>query len=343
MLTGRDIEHKGTSLWCAGLPLVEERRLEREEQEHLRHVAWRLLWQGIGSFLGLAVLGILLMVLTSVLGGSWGGTLIIIAVIFASLLLFLPTTLFAHEGWTQRSLLLFRDLRHGYVTVFAGPLTEADLLQTEDAVDTAQRRLLALGFLTFNASRMQAIEVLPVSRRVWRVSSERVGPWVEARLKEVAVSNEATIPWLHAGRRVSPEGEVGRRRLSDRERSELFREARQHWVRPFVPALLLTSWCLLVVVLAVVSGVTVGRLTAASVPWGSLHLAWIAFAADAFFLRRWGQAQKMYQDARGGEVASSVGSPLGGGDSAVISETLPNSGRLWTQAGKPAPWRRIGR
>ncbi len=33
MLTGRENERRGTSVWCVGLPLMEERRLDREEQE----------------------------------------------------------------------------------------------------------------------------------------------------------------------------------------------------------------------------------------------------------------------------------------------------------------------
>ena len=185
MLIGRDIENPGTTTWCVGLPLMEERRMDREEQEHLRHEAWELLWQGLGSFLGVAALGALLIALTSIVGGAWNGTLIIIAVIVASLFLFLPATLFAREGWTQRGLLLFRDLHHGHVFVFGGTLTDADLLQTEDGADAAQRRLLQFGLLHLESASFQSVEVLPVSRRVWRVSGERLKPWVETRWRRV--------------------------------------------------------------------------------------------------------------------------------------------------------------
>jgi len=343
MLTRQEIERQGVSLWCVGLPLAEERRLDREEQEHLRRAAWRLLWQGLGTFLGLLVFGGLLMALTSVVGGAWSGSLVIIVLIFAALLLFLPASLFAREGRTQKGLLLFRDLHRGYVRVFSGPLTDADLLQSEDAADAAQSRLLALGLLTLDGLQRQAVEVLPVSRRVWRVSGERVAPWVEARWKEVAVSVEATSPWLHPNRPVADDDEASRRRLSHRERAELLREARQHWFRPFVPALLLTSWFAVIVVLGLTALFATGRITWSPNLWGVFHLAWITFAADAFFFQRWALARKMYRDARGGEVLVSFQSRDDGSNSATVFESLPYSERPWTETGRPAAWRRIGR
>ena len=341
MLTGRENERRGTSVWCAGLPLVDERRLDREEQERLRRAAWHLLWRGLGSFLAALLLGVLAMALTSVLGGAWSGTLLIIVILFVSLLLFLPATLFARECWTQRGLLLFRDLRRGYVRVFAGLLTVADLLQTEDAADAAQGRLVALGLLTLEEAHPQTVEVLPVSRRVWRVSGEEVSPWVEALWREVSTAPDAASPWLHTNG-PAVEGGTGRRPLSDRERAELLREARQHWLRPFVPALLLTCWLVVVLVFGAMTAIAAGRVTWSSGLWSAFHLAWITFATDAFFLRRWTQSRQMYQDARGGVVSFETG-PTGGSNSATVSETLPHSGRAWTQAGRPAAWRRIGR
>lgn len=349
MLTVQDIKCRGTTLWCVGLPLLEERRLEREEQECLRRVAWRLLWQGLGMFLGLAVFGGLLMALVSVLGGAWGGTLLIIVVIFVALLLFLPASLFAHEFPTQRGLLLFRDLRRGHVRVFGGTLTENDLLQTEEAVDEAQRRLLALKLLTLDGTRKQVIEALPVSLRGWRVGDERIKPWIEVRCKEVAAVEEATSSWLHAHSSAFSSGGVSLRKLSSRECAELFGKARQHWLRPLVPAVLLTSWLLLILVLALVTTLKAGHFSVSSGLWGSVHVIWLAVAADTFFLRRLAQARLMYQDARGAEVQVTFQQATFQADAQdshhpqSVSETLPHSQRLWTQAGRPAAWRRISR
>lgn len=343
MLIGRDIKRRGTTLWCVGLPLLEERRLERAEQEHLRQSARCLLWQGLGTFLGLAVFGGLLMALVSVLGGAWGGTLPIIVVIFTALLLFLPASLFARESYTQRGLLLFRDLRRGYVRVFGGVLSENDLLQTEEAIDDAQRRLLALKLLTLDGTQEQVIEVLPASLRVWRVGGERMKPWIEVRCKEVAAAEEATSPWLHASSVAPFSGEETLRKLSGRERTELLREARQHWLRPLVPAVLLTAWFLVILILCVIAVVKAGHLAWSASLWGPIHIIGLAFVADAFFLRRLAQARLLYRDARGGEVqVTSQAGAQGSPNSAFVVERLPHSERLWTQAGRPAAWRRIG-
>ena len=330
--------HGDTQLWCAGLPLIGDRRLGREEQEQLRQAAWRLLWSGLASFLAVLALGVLLIALTAIAGARWDGTLFVIAILVAALMLFLPATLFAREGWFQRGLLLFRDLRVGHIRVFEGVLTQADLLETADSSDATQRRLVALGLLTFGTGQAQKIEVLPVSRRVWRVGGARARPWVEARWKEVSSSPAAASPWQYTDGMPAPSGTMGRRKLSTREQAELYRETHQHWLRPFIPALLLTVLFLVLLV----SALSVRPLPKFSEWWGLIHVTWITVAADVFFLRRWAQARQMYQDARNGEVRASLGSITDDGiRSYGVRETLPASGRTWTEAGKPAAWRRI--
>lgn len=335
MSIGHGSKNRDTTTWCAGLPLVEERRLNREEQEQLRRTAWKLFGRGIGSFFGAAFLGALLIALTWQIGGAWVGTLFIIAILVAALLLFLPASLFARESATQRGLLRFRDLHQGFVVVFEGTLTDADLLQTEDGEDAAQSRLLALGLLDLERAESQSVEVLPVSRSVWRVSGERVIPWVYTRWRQVAALPEGPASWRHSPLLTATEGEPARRRLSERERTELRREAFQHWLRPCVPAVFLTAFGLPMAVLAVAHFVAAGKWTVAAVPWQVLHVFPLAVAADIFFVRRWQQARTMYRDLRGGEVTLSAEDP--------DAETLPQSGRLWTQSGRPASWRRIGK
>lgn len=345
MLEKQGNRQQNRILWCAGLPLVGERRLERLEQEQLRQVAWRLLWQGLGAFLGIAVLGIGLIAGAAELDKYWGGSLVVITVVFIALLLSLPATLFARQGWTQRGLLTFRDLRRGYVRVFEGELMEADLLKTEEAADATQSSLISLGLLTVGSPEPQTIEVLPVSRRVWRVNGEATMPWIEANWKEVTSAPEAASPWLHtnsaltSGPRTFDDTEH-RRRLSDRERAELKRETRRHWLGAFVAALLMTAWLSTIVVVAF----TTGGVPKVASWWGMIHIVLATFTADTFFLSRWAQARKLYQDIRGGEVLVEFesGSPAGN-QPALPAETLPNSGRLWTKAGRPAAWRRIRR
>lgn len=345
MLEKQGNRQQNRILWCAGLPLVGERRLERLEQEQLRQVAWRLLWQGLGAFLGVAVLGIGLIAGAAELDKYWNGSLVVITVVVIALLLTLPATLFARQGWTQRGLLTFRDLRRTSVRVFEGVLTDVDLLEDEERVDATQRRLLSLGLLTLGSPETQTIEVLPVSRRVWRVNGEATVPWVEANWKEVTNAPEAASPWLHtnnaltSGPRTS-DGAEHRRRLSDRERAELKRETRRHWLGAFIAALVMTSWLLIIVVLAF----TTGGVPKAASWWGMIHVVLATFTADTFFLSRWAQARKLYRDIRGGEVRVEFGDGSPERDQpALPTETLPNSERLWTQAGRPAAWRRIGR
>ncbi len=335
MYAGRDHKNQGMTTWCAGLPLTDERRLGREEREQLRRTAWKFFGQGLGLCFGLMVVGVLLIVLTWKIGGAWSGTLFVIAILVAALLLFLPACLFARESRPQRGLRLLRDLHRGYVVVFEGTLTESDLLQSADATDVAQSRLLALGLLDLECSELQSVEVLPVSRSVWRVGGERVIPWVQTRWRQVADPQESASSWLHA----SATGAIGDaatcRRLSVREHTELKREARQHWLPSAVTATLLTACGLPLLVLALVHFVTAGKWTVSAFPWQGLHLVWLAIASDLFFVTRWRQARELYQDLRGGEVVSSTDIPS--------SEILPYSGRLWTQRGRPASWRRIGK
>ena len=249
MLEERDSKRRNGLLWCAGLPLVGERRLERLEQEQLRQAAWRLLWQGIGAFFGVAVLGIGLIAGAAELDKYWNGSLVVITVVFIALLLSLPATLFAREGWTQRGILTFRDLHRGYVRVFEGELTDADLLKTEEATDATQSSLIALGLLTLGSPEPQTIEVLTLSRRVWRVNGEATVPWMEAIWKEVTNAPEAASPWLHTNNALTSgpqtsDGAEHRRRLSDRERAELKRDTRRHWLGAFIAALVMTSLAL---------------------------------------------------------------------------------------------------
>jgi hypothetical protein len=111
-----------------------------------------------------------------------------------------------------------------------------------------------------------------------------------------------------------------------------------------VPAVLLTSWLLVVLVLGLMAVVKTGHIRWTSSSWSLLHPIWITFAADAFFLRRWAQARKIYQDARSGDVLVSFESDTDAeSKSAAVFEMLPNSGRPWTQENKPAVWSRIGR
>ncbi len=335
MYAGRGSKNWDTTTWCAGLPLVEERRLDREEQEQLRRTAWKLLGRGLGLCFGLTVLGVLLSLLLWQFAGAWGGTMIVITFIVSALLLLLLANLFVTGSNTQRGLLLFRDLHRGSVVVFGGTLTDADLLQTEDGEDAAQSDLLARGLLDLECADFQSVEVLPVSKSVWRVSGERVIPWVETRWRQVAALPEGASPWLHSPVAAATEGELARRRLSERERAELRREAHQHWRRPGVLAFLLTVVALPVSVFILVTYVTAGNWTAAGIPWHFLHLIFATVAVDIFFARRWQQAREMYRDLRGGEVVVSAENPA--------AEILPHSGRLWAQSGRPASWRRIGK
>ena len=348
MRLGRILDREKT-LWCAGLPLVGERRLDRSEQEQLRLAAWRLLWQGLGAFLGVAVLGIGLIVGTAELDKYWGGSLIVITVVFIALLLSLPATLFAREGWTQRGFLTFRDLRHASVRVFEGVLTDVDLLEDEERADASQRRLISLGLLTVGSSELQTIEVLPVSRRVWRVGDKATIPWVEALWQQVS-NVPAASPWLHNSSPLISESSQHSRRFSEGERAELRRETRRHWLGPFVVALLLTALLVVLVISTVLaSGILAGSTPAGGILkginwWEVSHIAPVTFAADTFFLSRWAQARKLYQDIRGGEVLVEFSGSFPGRDQPMLpTERLPKSERIWTQAGRPAAWRRIGR
>jgi hypothetical protein len=118
----------------------------------------------------------------------------------------------------------------------------------------------------------------------------------------------------------------------------MIKEARRHWLSPAVTALFLS-----IALIGIAIDALATRLTLTALPkWGGeIHLIWLALAADVFALRRWQEARRMFQDAQQGEVEIRVVETEEEGADTGWRETLPLSSRRWTEAGKPAAWRRM--
>lgn len=333
-----------TTEWCVGLPLIGQRPFEPEEQEYLQRLAQRLRWYGIMAVLSYPLLvccfGVIEWIATSSIAQAKE------AMMISGLLLLvvcLPMQLLAIRDAFGRRKALLGDLRCGFVKQFAGMMapdvgTEATLIKLRQA-----------RIVPRTGTGHWSLELLPASRRMWRVQEQRVKPWIIANVVEVAQTPEMAgiaAQWLQPVTRNDDETLLGgRRALSQAERDELLRYARHAWTRPLPGAIGFTLW----------AGVRISSLLLH--PLLNTGINWIFFTLFVFFTLLMDVAlvmqvllsRKLRQDAQAGHViivgveknAPSVSRVTPADTVPMIREVLPHSKREWTQEGRPAVWRTI--
>ncbi len=333
-----------TTEWCAGLPLIGQRPFEPEEQEYLQRLAQRLRWYGLVALLLypllIAVSGVIAWATTSSAAQGLAG-MVLAAVVL--LCFYGPFLLIIVRDTMGRSKVLLEDLRCGYVKQFAGMMspdvgTEATLIKLRQA-----------RIVPRTGTGHWSLEMLPASRRVWRVQEQRVKPWIIANVVEVAQTPEMAAiaaQWLQPVTRKDDETLLGgRRALSQAERDELLRYARHAWTRPLPGAIGFTLW----------AGVRISSLLLH--PLLNTGINWIFFTLFVFFTLLMDVAlvmqvllsRKLRQDAQAGHViivgveknAQSVSPETPANTVPMIREVLPHAKREWTQEGRPAVWRTI--
>ena len=347
-------ENTTTTKWCAGLPLVRQRPFEPEEQEHLQTLARRLRRRGI-----MAVLAYPLVVACFGIAG-WASSSSaeqgLGAMMISGLLLLIvygPMMALIIRDTIVRCRAVAGDLRCGYVQQFAGamsPDTDGD----KTVIKLREKRVVPkTGMGQWN------LELLPHSRRVWRVQEQRVKPWIVATVVEVAQTPEMAAiaaQWLQPIAREGGETLLsGRRELSQGEQDELQQYARRLWLRPLPAAIGLTLWASLRIIAHNVHHHAYEGVD----QLGVAVLVFFAFCADMVFIGTLQFARKLSRDAQQGQVvivgmenkpapdfvmdvennAAPAAIQSFVNNDGAIQEILPQSRREWTRAGQPAAWR----
>jgi hypothetical protein len=339
--------------WCAGLPLTAQRSLSDAEREALRAESGRLRRSGC---LSLPLVPVCFLAMLLALAVSDSAERPGAAFLAATLLMLTAVALLANyvRDCLRRGRLLRGDLREGYVKHFEGVLDESVLSWTiilsggrivhprgpGPPLDPTLALLLRLGLMRPDTTETQWVEALPVSGRVWRVNGQKPRAWITAVWSEVAETPgyaAAASAWLVPVSR-SPEGTVsaGQRALSPSESEELRRRIRDAWRRPLLPALLLSLWFF---------PLLAGFLWERRLPpdWHRLSFLLLGFAAlsaDGVLLLSLQQASRLRRDLETGVVSVVRVTNLASGSVEQDFEVLPTSRLVWTEAGRPAAWRK---
>lgn len=345
-------ENIKTTEWCAGLPLVRQRPFEPEEQEYLQTLAHRLRWGGIMAVLAYPLVVALFGIAGWVVTASTEMFNVMISGIL-SLIVYGPMMALIIRDTIVRCRAVAGDLRCGYVQQFAGamsPDTDGD----KTIIKLREKRIVPK-----TGMEQWSLELLPASRRVWRVQEQRVKPWIVATVVEVAQTPEMAAiaaQWLQPITREGGETLLsGRRELSQGERDELQRYARRLWLRPLPTAVGLTLWASLRII-----GQNVNHHAYTSMDQaGGALVVFLAFSADLVFIGTLQFALRLLKDAQQGQVVI-VGvenkpapdfimdvenntlpdsTPASGSNVSTVREILPQSRREWTRASQPSAWR----
>lgn len=325
------------TMFCAGLPCVEEPELAPRERERVRVLRRRSL-RFVALFVSLALLppfGLALL-LHRVFGQAEGFFPNLIATAGALSLLAAPLLLlFAMSSW-RKARAYGRDLAEGKMLRFLGQISSFDSLSLDPDLALLARR----GVLHPEPGQEQDILMLRHASEPLHVNGHWVPPGMVLRVEHVAVPPDEPFKMplpkdVHAD--VNDAVDVARRRLTTLETAELARHAaalkrpgRIFWILTVIATLALTSWH--------------GQGWVFPPKPISLILALVAwvFAAFASF-KRSRLAGLLAQDAALGWVVT-VDTARNHDDDTELPargvETLLHARMDWTVNRRPATWRR---
>jgi membrane protein YdbS with pleckstrin-like domain len=151
----------------AGLPLVDRPRLSPEDVEVLREYLSTRRQKLARSRLRLIGFAAVVTVILIVIDGQFvlriiGGAILAFGLIFALLVM---------ADWRRQRVLVEADLREGYLCRYEGvvPATRADHMLVKD------------GLLRADGGRVQRVDVLPVSRKLYRTNGSLHWTWRQVR------------------------------------------------------------------------------------------------------------------------------------------------------------------
>ena len=318
----------GTTAWCLDLPCTRQRPLEAVERErltreatHLRRNVWRL-WCG---FTASFVLFLCVAIPSNPQANVEQGILTVAIIVLISV--GLPVAMLLSRDWVRRGRLLRADLCRDVVKCYG------------EQADSC------------------TVEVLAASRYLWRVDGGPAPGWKvveEVELADAPPFAALAAKWLQPlGDDPTSGVSRGERDMSGQEAEELRRSARRLWLRPLPLAVGLTAWAALPLTALVLTGPFHGV-------WEWVQVCGLfASAATSDFLVIQGLllARVFRADCRNGRIVivryetppeqdavtspDDEAEPLMGQPGPVTLEVLPVSGRVWTEEGRPAAWRRL--
>lgn len=336
-------------MWCAGLPLAAQRPLDSEERTAIQIPLRRARWQAGLCGLLTPVLFLAFLVAMAFLPDTTNGSKLSpfsTACLLAGIIL----VALCARGWIEGRRIargLRGDLKNNLMLRFEGVLVFDPANETQQTLCRAQT---AGGhpLLSCDLDTPQFLEILSFSGRVWNANGFMVfarflvADWTA--VAETPPIAHTAAQWLQPVPAAPPNWqlETGGRELSPSERQELRRTARKQWFPSGVPALLLSLWSGSLLALSLHEG----RLPPEGGFFGFLLV--MTILADGLLLCNLATARQLRHDERIGRViivrqrADNLPLPLprtAADEEFVVLEVLPVSGRIWTQDGKPIPWR----
>lgn len=352
-----------TTEWCLGLPLVANRPLMPEEVAGLQSEANRL--RGTGCALGCASPLVFLFPLLFLAGvGDWLHRFPTLdaVITLCVLLLFLPAALLFLKS--SDALKRSRGLRKDAIVAFVKRFSTTN----DSSTPAAQAASVAPPATETNLSAASpsgapnCIEVLPCSHRLWKVNDEPVLKWAEANWSEVAEPSPfaaMAANWVEPLAPRPPEAvgsltplaeQRGKRELTAAEQEEVRCRIRRTWQRPLWPTLLLSAWFWIPLVACLLTGTPLRPEPSAYMLLAFVMLSYYRLTVGVQIARR------LNIDLRTGETvilripfgmlrAGNLAGPaaVAGNDDepTIVVEVLPASGLIWTEAGRPASWRKV--
>ncbi len=325
------------TVFCAGLPCVEEPELAPRERERVRNLRRRS-QRFVGLFIALALLPpvMLAFFLQRFYGRTEGVMPNLIATAGALSLLAAPLLLFFAASSWRKARAYGRDLAEGKLLRFLGQISSFDSLSLDPDLAMLARR----GVVNPEPGQEQDILVLRHALEPLHANGHWVKPGLSVRVEHVAVPPEEPfkMPLPKEVRAdVNEAVDVARRRLTELEAAELLRHSaalkrpgRIFWILTAIAVLAVSSWH--------------GQGWVFPPKPISLVLALLAwvFAAFATF-KRSRLSGLLAEDAALGWVVT-VDSAIHHDDDTELPargvETLLHARMDWTVNRRPATWRR---
>ena len=224
---------EGTIEWCLGLPLTSHRPFEAEEVTALREESKRLGVNGCLWGCAAPISFLIPLIIVSGIVNSLDKASPLVGVISAALLLIIvPAAFFflRSRDARRRSRDMRADLRAGYVKFFRGPRAAFQGLALLATLNLEAGEVAAA-----NPEDEVAIEVLPQSRRLWKVDGRNL-PKDASLLRRDLSNGYVVVLRLANGARSEPQTLEARPGTTQGTVVELLPLSKWLWTRAGAPA-----------------------------------------------------------------------------------------------------------
>ncbi len=324
--------------WFLGLRRSEERAVRDDERKALE-TELTSEKQRLRVGLLMSVIGLFLIGTMGVIGEgqplSYDYLENILAVV---LLVLVPFLLYRVHSSQVRLRALAQDLRKGVVLRFEGELARASLFESQNR--KAHARMVAAGVLDGDPEISQWVEMLPGTGKVLSANGRLMSVRATGEVREAAAPPEhpyiTALPPEYVVTLKFPELRSARRRMTEDELEELQVQIHRYRQPSLMAMASVVLFCLVILLM---------RESSETARLRMLPLLFLAIAGGVAYARRWFQSTRLQVDLSEGWLIT-IHDPSeddeGMSDlplNAPRAEVLPVSEGLWTERGKPAPWR----